>query len=92
MGVVGIARTRSASRSPVIAAGVILMAVGAFLGGEKLETIFATKSRRDRVPVSPRPSNSASSAAFAAVAVLASLVLALPVRARGAPRKARPRR
>ena len=62
---------------PVLAAGVVAMAVGCFLGAEKLETIFAPKAKKP-VPVSqPRIRNRAF-AAMGAIAALGLVTVALP--------------
>ena len=66
----------------VIAAGVTAMAIGAFVGGEKLERIFS-KRAGEIPPDSPRPVKLRVFGGLAAVAVLAIAVLALPVRAKG---------
>ncbi len=63
----------------VVAAGVVAMAVGAFLGGEKLEAIFAPR-QGELVPASPARVKLRIFSGFAAVAVLALVALALPAR------------
>lgn len=64
---------------PVLAAGVVAMAVGCFLGAEKLETIFAPKAGKP-VPVSQPPVRNRAFAAMGAVAVLGLATLAIPAR------------
>lgn len=61
----------------VVAAGVVAMAVGAFLGGEALERVFARRAGLVP-PASPRVVKTRVFAGFAAVAGLALLALALP--------------
>jgi hypothetical protein len=64
---------------PVLAAGVVLMAVGCFLGAEKLETIFAPKANK---PV-PASQPAVRNRAFALMGVLAAaglVSIALPAR------------
>lgn len=62
---------------PVLAAGVVAMAIGGFLGAEKLEAIFAPKANRP-VPASQPPVRNRTFAAMGAVAVLGLVTLALP--------------
>ena len=57
---------------PVLAAGVVAMAIGCFLGAEKLETIFAPKANRPLPPSNPSVRNRQ----FAALGTLAALGLA----------------
>lgn len=64
---------------PVLAAGVVLMAIGCFLGAEKLETIFAPKAGK-AVPVSQPSVRNRAFAAMGAVAVLGLVTVALPAR------------
>ncbi|MEO8055921.1 MAG: YeeE/YedE thiosulfate transporter family protein [Acidobacteriota bacterium] len=63
----------------VVAAAVVAMAVGAFLGGEKLEAIFAPRAG-ETVPASPARVKWRVFSGFAAVAALALAALALPAR------------
>jgi len=63
----------------VVAAAVVAMAVGAFLGGEKLEAIFAPRAGA-LVPASPARVKARVFGGFAAVAALALVALALPAR------------
>jgi hypothetical protein len=63
----------------VVAAAVVAMAVGAFLGGEKLEAIFAPRAGAP-VPASPARVKARVFGGFAAVAALALVALALPAR------------
>ncbi len=67
----------------IVAAGVVAMAIGAFLGGEKLERIF-TKRAGEPAPDSPRSVKVRVFGGFAFAAALALLALALPART-GAP-------
>jgi hypothetical protein len=62
---------------PVLAAGVVAMAIGCFLGAEKLEQIFAKKAGKD-VPVSQPAVRNRAFAAIGTVAVLGLATLALP--------------
>ncbi len=64
---------------PVLAAGVVLMAVGCFLGAEKLETIFAPKASRP-VPVSQPAVRNRAFALMGALAVVGLVSVALPAR------------
>ena len=64
---------------PVLAAGVVLMAVGCFLGAEKLETIFAPKANKP-VPASQPALRNRAFAAMGWLAVLGLVTLALPAR------------
>jgi len=64
---------------PVLAAGVVLMAVGCFLGAEKLETIFAPKASRP-VPASQPAVRNRAFAAMGALAVIGLVSVALPAR------------
>jgi hypothetical protein len=70
----------------VVAAAVVAMAVGAFLGGEKLERIF-TKKAGEPAPASPRAIRIRVFAGFAAVAILALVALALPERKTAGPER-----
>jgi hypothetical protein len=63
----------------VVAAAVVAMAVGAFLGGEKLEAIFAPR-QGEPVPASPARVKMRVFSGFAAVSALALVALALPAR------------
>ena len=63
----------------VVAAAVVAMAVGAFLGGDKLEAIFAPR-QGELVPASPAGVKMRVFSGFAVVAALALLALALPAR------------
>ncbi len=64
---------------PVLAAGVVLMAVGCFLGAEKLEQIFARKAGK-AAPASNPPVRNRAFAAMGAIAVLGLVTVALPAR------------
>lgn len=63
--------------APVVALGVVLMAVGAFLGGEKVERIFAKKNGEEPPDVAPRTRNGVF-ALMGAAAALALVTMALP--------------
>lgn len=63
----------------VVAAGIVAMAVGAFLGGEALERIFS-KRAGEAAPVSPARVKARVFGGFAAAAVLGLALLVLPVR------------
>ena len=63
----------------VVAAAVVAMAVGAFLGGEKLEAIFAPR-QGELVPASPTRVKMRVFSGFAVVSALALVALALPAR------------
>ncbi|MGA7990619.1 MAG: YeeE/YedE thiosulfate transporter family protein [Thermoanaerobaculia bacterium] len=63
----------------VATAAVVAMAVGAFLGGEKLEAIFAPR-QGELVPASPARVKARVFGGFAAVSALALIALALPSR------------
>ncbi len=80
-GAMGVARIDRLLGVPpaVVAAAVVAMAVGAFLGGEKLESIFAPRAG-ELVPPSPSRVKARVFLGFAAVAALAILALALPAR------------
>jgi hypothetical protein len=71
----------------VVAAVVVAMAVGAFLGGEKLEAIFAPRAG-ETAPASPARVKVRVFSGFAAVAALALVALALPARHTAAAGKA----
>ncbi len=71
----------------VVAAAVVAMAVGAFLGGEKLEAIFAPR-QGELVPVSPARVKMRVFSGFAVVSALALVALALPARHTAAAEKA----
>jgi hypothetical protein len=62
---------------PVLAAGVVAMAIGCFLGAEKLETIFAPKAGK-AVPVSQPAVRNRAFAAMGTIAVLGLATLGLP--------------
>ena len=62
---------------PVLAAGVVAMAIGCFLGAEKLEALFAPKARKP-VPVSQPSVRNRAFAAMGAVAALGLVTVALP--------------
>lgn len=62
---------------PVLAAGVVAMAIGCFLGAEKLEKIFAPKAAK-AVPVSQPAVRNRAFAAMGTVAVLGLATLGLP--------------
>jgi hypothetical protein len=62
---------------PVLAAGVVAMAIGAFLGAEKLEAIFAPKAKKPVPPSNVRLRNR-QFAALGTLAVLGLATLALP--------------
>ena len=64
---------------PVLAAGVVAMAIGCFLGAEKLEKIFAPKAGK-AVPVSQPAVRNRAFAAMGTVAVLGLATLGLPAR------------
>ncbi len=80
-GAMGVARIDQLLGVPisVVAAAVVAMAVGAFLGGEKLEGIFAPRAGA-LVPASPARVKARVFSGFAAVAALALAALALPAR------------
>ena len=77
---------------PVLAAGVVAMAVGCFLGAEKLETIFAPKAGKPVPGVATRPSATAPSRRWAPLAVLGLVTVALPARVRRRRRRSPSRR
>jgi hypothetical protein len=83
-GAMGVVRLQDLLGVPiaVVAAGVIAMAIGAFVGGEKLEKIF-TKKAGEKAPDSPRTIKVRVFGGLAAAAALAIAILALPIRARG---------
>jgi len=83
-GAMGVVRLQDLLGVPIalVAAGVITMAVGAFVGGEKLEKIF-TKKAGEKAPDSPRAIRLRVFSGLAAAAVLGIATLVLPVRARG---------
>lgn len=64
---------------PVLAAGVVAMAVGCFLGAEKLEAIFAPKAGKP-VPASNPVLRNRQFAALGALALLGLVTVALPSR------------
>jgi hypothetical protein len=64
---------------PVLAASVVLMAVGCFLGAEKLEQVFAKKAGKE-APASNPPVRNRAFALLGAVAVLGLVTVALPAR------------
>ncbi len=65
---------------PVVAAAVVAMAIGAFIGGEKLEEVFTKRVGVPMPPASPRLRNRVF-AGFAATAVLGLATMAVPSRA-----------
>jgi rhodanese-related sulfurtransferase len=71
----------------VVSAAVVAMAVGAFLGAEKLEAIFAPRAGA-LVPASPARVKARVFSGFAAVAVLALAALVLPARGTATPARA----
>jgi hypothetical protein len=71
----------------VVAAAVVAMAVGAFLGGEKLEAIFAPR-QGELVPASPARVKMRVFSGFAVASALALVALALPARHTAAAAKA----
>jgi rhodanese-related sulfurtransferase len=71
----------------VVAAAVVAMAVGAFLGGEKLEAIFAPR-QGELVPASPARVKARVFGGFVVVAALALVALALPTRGVATPARA----
>ncbi len=88
-GAMGVARIDRLLGVPiaVVAAAVVAMAVGAFLGGEKLEAIFAPRAGA-LVPASPARVKARVFSGFAAVAALALLALALPTGSAATPTRA----
>lgn len=64
---------------PVLAAGVVAMAIGCFLGAEKLEQVFAPKANKP-VPTSQPPVRNRAFAAMGTIATLGLLTVALPAR------------
>jgi hypothetical protein len=80
-GAMGVVRIQDLLGVPiaVVAAGVAAMAIGAFLGGEKLEHIF-TKRAGESAPESPRTLKVRVFSGFATAAALALVALALPAR------------
>ncbi|MBI5443035.1 MAG: YeeE/YedE family protein [Deltaproteobacteria bacterium] len=64
---------------PVVAAGVVLMAIGCFLGAEKLEAIFAPKFAKT-APVSNPPVRNRAFAVMGTLAALGLVTVALPAR------------
>ncbi len=64
---------------PVLAAGVVAMAIGCFLGAEKLEQVFAKKAGK-AAPVSNPPVRNRAFAAMGALSVLGLVTVALPAR------------
>jgi rhodanese-related sulfurtransferase len=71
----------------VVAAAVVAMAVGAFLGGEKLEAIFAPR-QGELAPASPARVKARVFGGFVVVAALALVALALPTRGAATPARA----
>jgi rhodanese-related sulfurtransferase len=67
----------------VVGAAVAAMAIGAFVGGEKIERIFAGRAG-EPAPASPRRVKARVFGAFAVTAALSLLVLLLPVRPQAA--------
>jgi rhodanese-related sulfurtransferase len=88
-GAMGVARIDRLLGVPiaVVAAAVVAMAVGAFLGGEKLEAIFAPRSGA-LAPASPTRVKARVFGGFAAIAALALAALALPTRGAATPARA----
>jgi rhodanese-related sulfurtransferase len=88
-GAMGVARIDRLLGVPiaVVAAAVVAMAVGAFLGGEKLEAIFAPRAGA-LVPASPTRVKARVFGGFAVVAALALAALALPTRGATTPARA----
>ncbi len=64
---------------PVLAAGVVAMAIGCFLGAERLEMVFAPKAGK-AVPLSNPAVRNRQFAALGALAVLGLVTVALPKR------------
>ena len=63
----------------ILAAGVVALAVGCFLGAEKLEQLFAKRAGRT-APVSSLPVRNRQFAALGTLAVLGLVTVALPAR------------
>jgi rhodanese-related sulfurtransferase len=85
-GAMGVVRLNDLLGVPtaVVAAAVLVMAIGAFVGGEKVERIFAGRAG-EPAPASPPRVKARVFAALAAATALALLALALPVRKAAAP-------
>jgi len=67
--------------APVLALGVALMAMGAFLGAERLERVFSAKRAGLPAPaVGPTPARRIAFATFSGVAALGLVTLAFPGR------------
>ncbi len=80
-GAMGVVRLNDILGVPmaVVAAAVLAMAIGAFVGGEKLERIFSGRAG-EPAPASPHLVKTRVFGGLAAAAALALLALALPVR------------
>lgn len=80
-GAMGVVRLNDLLGVPtaVVAAAVLAMAIGAFVGGEKIERIFSGRAG-EPAPASPRRVKTGVFGGLAAAAALALLALALPVR------------
>lgn len=80
-GAMGVVRLNDLLGVPmaVVAAAVLAMAIGAFLGGERIERIFAGRAG-EPVPASPRRIKVRVFGGLAAAAALSLFALALPVR------------
>ncbi len=85
-GAMGVVRVNDLLGVPtaVVAAAVLVMAIGAFVGGEKVERIFAGRAG-EPAPASPPRVKARVFGALAAAVALALLALALPVRKAAAP-------
>jgi rhodanese-related sulfurtransferase len=85
-GAMGVVRVNDLLGVPtaVVAAAVLVMAIGAFVGGEKVERIFAGRAG-EPAPASPPRVKARVFGALAAATALALLALALPVRKAAAP-------
>lgn len=85
-GAMGVVRLNDLLGVPtaVVAAAVLVMAIGAFVGGEKVERIFARRAG-EPAPASPPRVKARVFGALAAASSLALLALALPVRKAAAP-------
>jgi rhodanese-related sulfurtransferase len=79
-GAMGVVRLNDILGVPmaVVAAAVLAMAIGAFVGGEKLERIFSGRAG-EPTPASPRRVKARVFGGLAAAAALALLALALPI-------------
>jgi rhodanese-related sulfurtransferase len=72
---------------PFVAAAVVAMAIGCFVGAEKLETIFAPKAGKVAPPSNARVRN-VQFVALGSIAALGLVTVALPARQTAAPAKA----